>query len=79
MALTVKKLKEIIENLSDDTIIVSRDDNYELKGSITEVGRATVKKFRKELRYFRDDFDGTNYQCEVYVSDDENGEEMLYI
>jgi hypothetical protein len=81
MPLTVGKLKELIKDLSDDTVVVSRDDNYELRGAITELSTYSVqlKKFRKETRWFRDDFDGTNYPSDVYVPDKENGKEMLYI
>lgn len=81
MPLTIGKLKELIKDLSDDTVVVSRDDNYELKGSITEKSAygIEVKKFKKEQRWFKDDFDGTNYPCDVFVRDDEEGEEMLYI
>lgn len=81
MGLTVGKLKELIKDLSDDTAVVSRDSNYELKGAITDMSayRIKVRKFRKEKRGFRDDFDGTSYQCDVYVPDEENGKEMLYI
>lgn len=81
MQLTVGKLRELTKDLPDSTVVVSRDDNYELRGAITELSdsRARVRKFRKKTEWFRDDFDGTNYSCEVYVHDEENGTEMLYI
>lgn len=81
MKLTVGRLKELIKNLPDDTPVVSRDNNYELHGAITEMSDygVSVKKFSKEKQWFRDDFDGTPYSHDVFVQDEEKGKEMLCI
>lgn len=60
MGLTVGELKRFIADMPDETPVVSRDDNYELRGAITDRSSYGVKveKFRKEKQGFRDD-------CEV--------------
>ena len=80
MQLTIKKLKELINDLPDDTMVVSRSDNYEMGNAIvpkSDYG-IHVKKYKKEKKTFRDDFDGTVYQSAVFV-EDESGEVMLLI
>lgn len=64
------------EHLSDDTEMIVTDDNYELRGSWTELKGVHLVKVIKKMRNFRDDFDGIHYSSEVYVPN-ENGTEAL--
>lgn len=69
------QFRKMTEHLPDDVELISTSDNYEMKNNLVAARVETVK-VRKELKEFRDDFDGTRYSSEVYVRD-ENGKEAL--
>lgn len=69
--MTIKELRELIKDLPDDAIVLSTDDSYEMKGSLTEARFGSVGRYSTQKRWFRDDFDGTSYSATVYVPDEE--------
>lgn len=77
--MTLGELRKLTEHLSDDTLIITTSVNYELNGSMVESGKIRLIKAGKRNKSFRDDFDGTSYTKEIYVYDDEEGEDVLYI
>lgn len=81
MALTVGELKEMLKDMPDDTPIVKRDSNFELRGAITQASKydLSIQSYRSERQTFMDAFDGTAYQHEVFIMDDENGKPMLMV
>lgn len=76
--ITVKDLKEILNNFPDDTKIISKSDNFELRDNKVDGVRINSYKAKKEKKTFRDGFDYEYYDKEVYVSD-ENGEQVIEI
>lgn len=75
---TVKELKEILDTLPEDSVIISKSDNFELRGDRVQGACIKTCKVRKETKSFRDAFDNSYYNKEVYVSDD-NGEQVVEI
>lgn len=75
---TVKELKEILNSLPDDMKVISKSDNFELKGNKVDGARIISHKVKKENKSFMDAFDYTYYNKEIYVND-EIGEEVIEI
>jgi hypothetical protein len=78
MILTVGELKKFLEGYDDNVKIVTSSSNYELRGECVDAKVREVK-FSKKTRQFRDDFDGTNYSSDVYTTDKEDGEQVIWI
>lgn len=76
--MNVGELKAIIKDMDDNVEVVARAHNFELGGA-TVSARVRETKMRKEHEQFIDAFDRTPYSTEVYKSDRENGEKVLYI
>jgi hypothetical protein len=72
------ELRKLTEGLSDDVEIITVCHNYELGNALVKATNVCLIKVKKEVKQFRDDFDGGRYSSEVYVCD-ENGEEVLKI
>lgn len=77
--MTIGELKKLIADMDDDTVVISVDSNYELRGSYTKAHVSSG--FYKEVKeHFRDDFDGTPYSATVYVgANEEEGKKMLVV
>lgn len=72
------ELRKQTAHLSDDVEIISVSDNFEMSGSWVRATRVEVVKVKKKSETFRDAFDGTKYNSDVYIPD-ESGEEVLKI
>jgi hypothetical protein len=77
------KIKELQDYLNQygDIIIVRQSSNYELKGNYIDENfeiNSRVKPMIKEIRTFRDDFDGIRYDKNVYVYN-KDGENVLLL
>lgn len=75
--MTKKELLEVLEKVDDNTEIITNSNNYELSNHNVKA-RAYVSKASIETKEFRDDFDGTYYNSDVYVSNS-NGKEVVVI
>ncbi len=75
--MTVGQLKEFLNKYPNETKIISISSNYEMNNSKCN---AIVSEIRctKEVKQFRDDFDGTIYSAQIYNYDD-NGEITILI
>lgn len=73
----VGELKKFLENYSDDVEVITITDNFEMGHNKVEA-RITETKCSKELKSFRDAFDGCRYSNEVFNYND-NGKIMLLI
>lgn len=70
----IKELEKIFKENGEMTL-VSRSDNYELRGAFVDnEGAAQIKKMKRVEKTFFDDFDNEPYSKSVYeeVSDEEN-------
>lgn len=72
-----KELMKMLEQVDDDTEIISIDDNYELKGNYTKAS-CRIVKMQESQEQFRDDFDCEYYTATVYKPDD-NGKDVILI
>lgn len=75
--MNVGQIRKLIENLEDDVEFVTVSDNYELRGAMVPA-RFSEITVSKETKSFRDDFDGTNYNKEVFRYDD-NGKKVIVV
>lgn len=75
--MTLGELKELTKHMSDDTLLIAVDSNYELRGAYTDT-HAKIARCKKVRQSFRDDFDGTHYSTEVYeYTQDGDGQEVV--
>ena len=75
---TVGELKKILSTLDDNTPVVARSDNFELKGSTVCGIYTTTAKFKVQKKSFVDAFDGDCYSTDVYIEDD-GGQECFQV
>lgn len=75
---TVGMLKKYIEDLDDNTPLISKSNNFELNGEIIEGADFMKENFRVENKEFFDAFDYETYHKDVYVYDP-NGKLCLKI
>lgn len=75
---TIGELKKFIENIPDDTKLVIKSDNSELRGSYVNSVYVSEKKMKPNVKSFNDFFDHTSYTKEVFEADD-NGENVVII
>ena len=75
----IKELQAIEKEYGAGITIVSKSDDYELRGSyVDDNTKVTIIKMTKRERNFRDDFDGTRYTKEVYEYN-ENGNNVVLL
>jgi hypothetical protein len=72
------ELRKQTAHLSDDVEIICVSDNFEMSGSWVKATGVEVVRVKKKSETFRDAFDNTRYNSDVYIPD-ENGDEVLKI
>ena len=75
---TVGELKKFLEDINDETLLVSHAHNFELHGSIIEGMSPRIVKLKVEKQQFYDVFDYEPYERDVYIYT-EDGVECLLI
>ena len=75
---TVGDLKKLLEQFSDDTVIVIRSNHMEMKGFLKNAFIEVDKMTKVKTSTF-DAFDYTPYSYESYIHDDENGKECIIL
>ena len=75
---TVGELKKLLEQFSDDTIIVVRSNHMEMKGFLKDAFIEVAKMTKINASTF-DAFDYTPYSYEAYIHDNENGKECIIL
>lgn len=68
---TVGELKQFLENLDDNTPLISASTNFALQGSLVLGARMSVGKYNKTTQQCVDAFDYSVFFENVYIPDKE--------
>ncbi|MGG2091312.1 hypothetical protein AB1283_00915 [Bacillus sp. S13(2024)] len=73
----IKELKQLIENLDDNIEVITKSDNFELRGAKVEA-KVFISNQVKKREKFVDAFDRTEYEKDVFFTTEE-GQKTLVI
>ena len=75
----VGDLKKMLENITDDLVIVGYESDMERHGIMETSLLGKVVKVKEEKVSTWDSFDGTNYTYTRYVEDKNGDKEVFYM
>jgi len=75
--MNVRELKEVLNQLDDDSKVITNSSNYEQQGSYVSAV-ASIGNYIKVKEKFKDDFDGSSYSSEVYIKS-KDGKKIICI
>ena len=76
--MTVRELKEKLDQYNNDMEVVVTSSNFELNNSLVTINGIYKSKMKESRETFKDAFDYSYYSEKVYVSS-ENGKDVLVI